>query len=138
MIEVLHFRKARAHLAHLPRKRLDGFHQHGILKVLHHFLTILDAIGIFEGSAEERSKVIFVPIRGDGLDDLVEIQIAEKSRSTGRFSGYSLIGASKQNAMKGHPFYPNNRTKGRLHRCEQMVRPRKSASLVKLCGEFQS
>ena len=79
-VDLLRLLETLAHRAHLSGERFDGLHQDLVFQILHDLLTIGDRVEIIQSRVIERLEVVVLPVGRNGVDDLIQIQIAKKGR----------------------------------------------------------
>jgi hypothetical protein len=125
-----------AHLAHPEREFRHGLAQRLGFEIVLHLVPVGHSPGLAERSAEKRHQVILVPAGYHGLEDLIEVEVAEHLRvvALGAVPGtveqdaakwrYRIQACLHQHVVRQKPSAVSA-VRGELHRLSQILSHRR-------------
>ena len=99
--------EAIAHCTHLSGERPDRLHQALVSEIAHYLLPIFDRVEIVQRRVIKGQEFIVFPIGSDGVDELIQIQITQKSRRFGSLAASVVVWSFKKDAGKSHGYSAN-------------------------------
>ncbi|MCY1452451.1 hypothetical protein D9M71_693710 [compost metagenome] len=80
VMELLRLLLMVSHGSHRTGEDLDDSAERRGLQVAHDLLAVEDGVRVGQVAVVERLEVVLLPVGGDGVDDLVEVQVLETGR----------------------------------------------------------
>src|ERR1700691_927845 len=113
-----------AYLAHLPGELSGRVEQAGIFKIPEHLMPVLDGVDVLDLLVEQRDdQLALFPLAGDGLDDLVQVQVSDVSAAW-LFRYVIRLRRRREQQAGGHETLlssPERRLPGAISRCGGFV-----------------